>query len=208
MSPCASVASPPERPYRCWLADGQATAAANNRVAAARLERVRCRRVRDRHRVVVRVRRVFRNERGQPLTKEERRLVLRYAFVIAIPLATIAAAGLLIGLFYVRHQLNDQIRTNKTAIMRVDALTRELNDERASRERDIGRAVRSIAQASFKECVENEAQDAANAALFRKVRTLILQGPQTNASQSLLDSITDTINAREPPGEKPCVLPG
>jgi hypothetical protein len=154
------------------------------------------------------VRRVFRNERGEPLSDEERRLVLRFAFVIAIPLATIAAAGLLIGLFYVRHQLKDQIRTNQTAIMRVNILTRELNEERKSRERDIGEAVRSIARASFKECVENEAQDAANAALFRKVRALVAQGSPSAARDTLLDAITDTINAREPRGEKPCVLPG
>lgn len=146
------------------------------------------------------------------LTPEEKKLAwqygLRIALAIAIPMATIVVFVLLVGGFYVRHQLNDQIRTNKASVMRVDALTRELNNERKSRESDIGVAVRQIAQASFKECVENEAQDAANAALFRKVRTLVSQGPSTPARDELLNAITDTINAREPPNEKPCVLPG
>ena len=46
------------------------------------------------------------------------------------------------------------------------------------------------------------------AALFRKVRTVISQGPSSPARQQLLDAITDTITAREPPNEKPCRLPG
>lgn len=144
----------------------------------------------------------------RPITNDERELVLRFAFVIAIPLATIVAAALLIGLFWGRHQLNNQIKSNRGAIAATRQLANDLNTERKDREVAIAKAVRQIARASFNECVENEAQDAANAALFRKVRVLVLQGPQTEARDVLLDAITDTINAREPSDEKPCKLPG
>lgn len=189
-----------------WREDGQATANDPLLSPDAR-ERLRRRGVRSQWAGSL-VARFLRLRDDRPITNDERELVLRFAFVIAIPLATIVAAALLIGLFWGRHQLNNQIKSNRGAIAATRQLANDLNTERKDREVAIAKAVRQIARASFNECVENEAQDAANAALFRKVRVLVLQGPQTEARDVLLDAITDTINAREPSDEKPCKLPG
>jgi len=141
------------------------------------------------------------------LTPEERRLVLRSMVVIAIPLALITTCALVAGALVFKGQLDGQVKRNRDAIARAD-LAIKANKELA-RKLEVARRINDIAisKAVFHECVENEAQDAANAALFRKVRTLVSQGPVTPARQQLLDAITDTINAREPPNEKPCRLP-
>jgi len=141
------------------------------------------------------------------LTPEERRLVLRSMVVIAIPLALITTFALVAGALVFKGQLDGQVKRNRDAIARADLAIHTNRD--LARKLEVARRINDIAisKAVFHECVENEAQDAANAALFRKVRTLVSQGPVTPARQQLLDAITDTINAREPPNEKPCRLP-
>ena len=71
--------------------------------------------------------RVLRLKDGQPLTRDERELVLRFAFIIAIPLATILTLALLAVFFYGRHQLHDQITQNEVAIAQTNRVSKELN---------------------------------------------------------------------------------
>ena len=142
------------------------------------------------------------------LTTEERRLVLRSMVVIAIPLALITMFALVAGALVFKGQLDGQVKRNRNAIARADLAIKANKD--LARRLEVARRINDLAigKAVFHECVENEAQDAANAALFRKVRSLISQGPPSPARQQLLDAITDTITAREPPNEKACQLPG
>jgi len=142
-----------------------------------------------------------------PLTEEERRLVLRAMAVIAVPLATITALILLVGGAFAVDGLRQRTTKNKEAIARsvevakdAKKLAAELNRERIDREN-------ALAWQVYDECVENENQDATNSALFRQVRDLVKQGPQSPASAALLEGLSEAIDAREPEGEMDCVLP-
>jgi hypothetical protein len=142
-----------------------------------------------------------------PLNEDERRLVLRAMAVIAVPLATITALILIVAGGFVVNELRDRTQQNKEAIeaaedaaLKAQRLAVALNLERRAREN-------ALAWQVYDECVENENQDAANTELFRKVRTVVAQGPPTAARDALLDTLNETIDAREPPGEKDCVEP-
>lgn len=141
------------------------------------------------------------------LTREERRLVLRAMAIIAVPLATLTLLVGAVALLLVGSSLRHQNIENKQAISEAKAASRSaallalrLDEERLKRERDLAWQV-------YDECVENENQDAANVALFRKVRALVKLGSATPQRDALVDSLTDTITAREPPGEKDCQAP-
>ena len=142
-----------------------------------------------------------------PLTEDERRLVLRSMTIIAIPLATICLFALLITGAVAYHYTHAAIASNEGAIndsQDAIAATRNLalalNAVRRSSER-------ALAWQVYDECVENEAQDAANATLFRKVYRLVSEGPPSRARNDLLETLQETIDAREPPDEKPCQQP-
>ena len=141
------------------------------------------------------------------MTADERRLVLRSMVIIAIPLATICTLALLTGGLLAYHYTHQDIRSNKqaiadsvAAITAVKNLTLTLNTVRRQSER-------ALAWQVYDECVENENQDAANATLFRKVYRLVAQGPPNPARNDLLQTLQETIDAREPPGEKDCQAP-
>ena len=70
----------------------------------------------------------------QPLTAAERRMALRVAVVIAIPLALIVCVTLVGGFLVYRSKTNAKINTNKDAIASVRALTEDLVAERRARE--------------------------------------------------------------------------
>ena len=142
-----------------------------------------------------------------PLTEPERRLVLRAMAVIAVPLATITALILIVGGAFAINELRSKTEENKDAIEAAEAaasqakqLAVELNLERTNREN-------ALAWQVYDECVENENQDAANAVLFRKVLTLVAQGPPNPARDDLIQTLNETIDAREPPGEMDCAIP-
>lgn len=144
---------------------------------------------------------------GRPLTAEERRLVLRAMALIAIPLAVMTLLVGVIGVALVAVQLNDRAdETEKAATdarnaaKRATLLTIRLDEEQRERER-------AIARQAYDNCVENENQDAANVALFRKTKALIAQGPPGRARDELIDALDETSNAREPKGEANCQLP-
>lgn len=143
----------------------------------------------------------------RPLTEDERRMILRAMALIAIPLATICVLALLIGGAVAFHYIDNSIDANSVAIKEAEEasnqaklLARSLNAERRTRER-------TLAWQVYDECVQNENQDASNVLTFRKVRALLQQGKLTPASQALIDTLTDTINSREPPGEPDCTRP-
>lgn len=156
--------------------------------------------------------RLLRRDKRVPLTHAERQLVLRYAFVIAIPLATILTVALLVVFFWGRHQLRDQIKTNREAIMRADeaiaankSLARRVSQESKDR-------ASAIAQAVFNECRENELQDSVLVnQVLRPTIVGLKQTQERNPSPQLARYISGlelAILAREPPGEKDCTLPG
>lgn len=141
------------------------------------------------------------------LTPSERRLVLRSMAIIAVPLATITLLVGITALTLVSLSLRGQTIENKQAIREAKAASRSaallairLDEERLKRER-------ALAWQVYDECVENENQDATSVALFRKVRDLIKLGPPAPERDALIDALTDTITAREPPGEKDCEPP-
>lgn len=143
----------------------------------------------------------------RPLTAEERRMVLRAMALIAIPLATICVLALLIGGVVAYHYIDNSIDANSAAVKEAKAassqakdLARSLNAERRTRER-------TLAWQVYDECVENENQDASNVLTFRKIRALLQEGEPSPATQALIDTLTDTINSREPPGEPDCAEP-
>jgi hypothetical protein len=143
----------------------------------------------------------------RPLTPEERRLVLRSMAIIAVPLATITLLVGALALVLVSSSLRHQNIVNKDAISEAKAASRSaaqlalrLDEERVRRDN-------ALAWQVYDNCVENENQDAANVALFKKVRALVKLGPATPERDALVDSLTDTILAREPPGEKDCQPP-
>lgn len=146
------------------------------------------------------------------LSPEERRLVLRFAAVIAIPLALITTLALVAGFFVFKGQLDGQVKRNREAIQRADEaivankeLARQVSKESKAR-------ASAIAQAVFHECVENELQD--NVLVNQVLRPTIqgLKDAQArNPSPDLrayIESLSQAVLAREPPDEKDCVLPG
>lgn len=144
------------------------------------------------------------------LTRDERRLVLRFAGVIAIPLALITMFALLAGFAVFRGQINGQVRQNKQAIVRADEaimankkLARQVSEE--SKER-----ASAIAQAVFHECVENELQDnvLVNQVLRPTIRALERNTDTSPELQRYVDSLKLAVTAREPPDEPECKLPG
>lgn len=138
--------------------------------------------------------------------------MLRSMVVIAIPLALITTMALVVGALFVEGQINGQIKQNSEAIARADSairanksLSRRINNERKARDAAIARAV-------FHECVENELQD--NVLVNQVLRPTIAglknaqaQNP-TPALRRYIANLSLAILAREPPGEKDCVLPG
>ena len=142
-----------------------------------------------------------------PLTEDERRLVLRAIAVIAVPVVALMTFVLVIGGAFAVNELRDRTQENAEAIDQAQAAAREakrlaeqLNIERTNREN-------ALAWQVYDECVENENQDATNAALFRQVRTLVAQGPPTAARDALLEGLSEAIDAREPEGEMDCTVP-
>ena len=132
---------------------------------------------------------------------------MRVAAIIAIPLALICLLGLLVvggvALTYTQNAISDNeaaIREARAATQRTRDLAVAMNADRKVNEHRLGWAV-------YDECIENENQDAALAKLLRKVRDLTAQGEPSAARTALLQSIQETIDAREPPGEKDCTIP-
>lgn len=150
----------------------------------------------------------FRLNGDTPLTPEERRLVLRSIAIIAVPLALITFAALLVGGFFVYHELRGRTQQNRAAIKTAQdaanaaaALAIRLDEQQIASQQALEERV-------YAECVENENQDAAYVALFRKVRAVVAQGEPSAARDALLTALQETEDAREPPGEKDCALPG
>jgi hypothetical protein len=148
---------------------------------------------------------LLRKSDNTPLTAEERRLVLRASFVLAIPLATITLVGLLTGFLLYRGQVNARIAENRDQIAKIGQLTHDLNSERRERENNLSWAL-------FDACVANELQDAVITSRWRHVRqTLPLLASDTPASRLAVRSIRDDlavgIAALEPSEETDCPLP-
>lgn len=130
----------------------------------------------------------------RPLTADERRLVLRFGVVIAIPMAFIVLATVVVGFLLYRHTANDRIADTKAAIqreadVRIDALA----------------GVRKLAihfnnvqeWIQFDNCVADEKQDAVIVSILRSIpvseRTPVIQ---------------EGIDALEPhQGDRVCVPP-
>lgn len=152
--------------------------------------------------------RAFRMNGDTPLTPEERRLVLRAVTIIAAPLALITLAALLVGGILVYHELREKARTNASAIRAADDAAKQAALLAIRLEEQGAATDRALAQRVYDECVENENQDAANVALFRKVRAVVEQGPPSQARDELIQALRETEDAREPPDESDCPLPG
>jgi hypothetical protein len=142
-----------------------------------------------------------------PLNEGERRLVLRAMAVIAVPLATITALILIVAGGFVVNELRDRTQQNKQAIaaaqdaaLKAKRLAVALNLERRAREN-------ALAWQVYDECVENENQDAAFENFLLGVKAALRQNEATPTTTQLLDSIQETLDAREPPDEMDCVLP-
>ena len=73
----------------------------------------------------------------QPLTAAERRMAVRVAVVIAIPLALIVCVTLVGGFLVFRSKTNEKITTNREAIVSVRALTEDLVHDRKPESRRI-----------------------------------------------------------------------
>ena len=136
----------------------------------------------------------------QPLTAAERRMAVRVAVVIAIPLALIVCVTLVGGFLIFRSKTNEKISTNREAIVSVRALTEDLVAERQAREK-------AIAEAVFRTCVDNEAQDAVLVDILDKTIRSLLRGPQTVARDAYIQNLRDAIRAREPANEPECKIP-
>lgn len=133
--------------------------------------------------------------------------MLRSMAIIAVPLATITLLVGIILILFLYQENRDRARnsaeaakTAQQAAQDAALLTLRLDEERLARENVLAWQV-------YDNCVENESQDAANTELYRKVRALIVLGPPNPQRDALIDSLTDTINAREPEGEKDCIVP-
>jgi hypothetical protein len=127
-------------------------------------------------------------------------MALRVATVIAIPLALIVCVTLVGGFLIYRSKTNARINTNKEAIVSVRALTEDLVEERRAREK-------AIAEAVFRTCVDNEAQDAVLVNILDKTIRSLQRGPQTVARDAYIQNLRDAIRAREPVNEPECQIP-
>lgn len=143
----------------------------------------------------------------EPLTPEERRLVLRGLVALAVPLALITVAALLIGGVVAVGELRGKAQANKEATERAtDAaqqaalLAIRLDEERLKREVAIAKEV-------YQNCIENENQDEVNTSVYRTVRKLLEDGQPSSQSQQVIDALSDAIAAREPDDEMDCVPP-
>ena len=141
------------------------------------------------------------------LTPEERRLVLRVVAVTSIPLALLVLFVVILGGAFTVSELRERTQDNKQAIRQASdaAQSAGLLALRLDEQRDA--ASNALAWQVYDQCVENENQDAANVALFRKVRAVVAQGPANQARDELIVSLSKTIDAREPPGEMDCATP-
>lgn len=133
--------------------------------------------------------------------------MLRSMALIAVPLAFITLGVALVTLAWTynnsKHRARESAaiaRQAKEAANQAALLAIKLDEERLRRDNELAWQV-------YDECVENENQDEANTALYRKVRAVVAEGPPTDKRDALLQSLSDTISAREPPGEKDCQLP-
>jgi hypothetical protein len=127
-------------------------------------------------------------------------MALRVATVIAIPLALIVCFTLVGGFLIYRSKTNDRIHANKDAIVSVRKLTEDLLDERRAREK-------AIAEAVFRTCVDNEAQDAVLVDILDKTIRSLQRGPRTVARDAYIQNLRDAIRAREPVNEPECKIP-
>lgn len=142
-----------------------------------------------------------------PLSAAERRLVLRVMTVTSIPLALITTAVLIAGGAFAVHQLRERTEANKDAIAQAKeaAQSAAVLALRLDEQRD--ETANALAWQVYDQCVENENQDESNTALYRKVRTVVAQGPPTAARDALIEQLNESIDAREPEGEMDCPTP-
>lgn len=127
-------------------------------------------------------------------------MALRVAVVIAIPLALIVCVTLVGGFLIYRSKTNDKIASNRDAIVSVRKLTEDLAQERRDREQ-------AIAEAVFRTCVENEAQDSVLVDILTKTISSLQNAPRTVARDAYIQNLRDAIRAREPLNEPECKIP-
>lgn len=145
---------------------------------------------------------------GEPLTPEERRMVLRITAVIVTPFALIVVVALMAGFLVYKNGADERAAKN-TAIARqageaaaqAKQLAVRLASERTAREQAIARAV-------FQECVANEAQDAVVVAQLQNSIAALLTRPPSAVRDDLIRGMRDGVIALEPPGEPDCKIPG